>query len=227
MALAWVGAESLVSALPVTTPLNHETILVDDFSGNSVNAFPSGWKPWRAKSNLAPGLYTVQQEDGNRYLHARDNGHSVIIRKELRSWNPKQYPILTWRWRAQVLPRDGDERSAQTNDSANAVYVVLSENFFHVPKTLKYVWSTSVPVGTRYRRPGIGRPYVIVLESGTQHLGTWVSESVNVYDDYLRAFGEKPPSRAVGIGVLTDGNATRSESEGDYDDFVLARLVEG
>ncbi|MBI4553755.1 MAG: DUF3047 domain-containing protein [Candidatus Latescibacteria bacterium] len=218
IALCWVCVESTASP-----SIDGQEIIIDDFSGNHVGAFPAGWATWRKDIRLARRVYSVQQEDGNAYLHARDDGASVILRKELRSWNPKQYPILTWRWRARVLPKGGDERRRETNDSANAVYVVLSENWFHIPRTLKYVWSTTVPVGTVYRRPGIGWPYVIVLQSGPQRLGSWVSERVNVYADYRRLFGEEPPARAVGIGLMTDQNSTRAGSEGDYDDFILER----
>lgn len=212
---------------PLDPMMDHEPIVIDDFSEDSIGSFPVGWTAWREDTNLARKLYTIQQENGNHYLHARDDGTSIIIRKKFRSWDPKEYPLLAWRWRARVLPKGGDERNPPTNDSANAVYVVLSENLFHIPKTLKYVWSTTAPVGTAYRRPGIGRPYVIVIESGTKHLGTWMSEKVNVYEDYRRLFGENPPDQAVGIGVLTDGNASHSPSEGDYDDFILFRRLGG
>ena len=80
-----------------------------------------------------------------------------------------------------------------------------------------------LPIGTRHRRAGIGRPHVIVLESGTEKLDQWVSESVNVYKDFIKAFGKEPPKNAVGIGVLTDGDDTKTNSEGDYDDFVVHR----
>ena len=121
-----------------------------------------------------------------------------------------------------MLPEGGDERIGPKNDSAVALYVVLDQNFFRIPKTLKYVWSTTLPIGTRHRRDGIGRPNVIVLESGEEKLGQWVTETVNVYDDFMQTFGKKPPKSAVGIGVLTDGNATNTFSEGDYDDIVVS-----
>ncbi len=101
--------------------------------------------------------------------------------------------------------------------------MVLDQNFFGVPKTLKYVWSTTVPVGTRHRREGVGRPTVIVLESGTAKQGQWVTETVNVYDDFVAVFGKAPPKYAVGIGILTDNNATGSPSQGDYDDLIAQR----
>jgi hypothetical protein len=204
-------------------PANDFRIVIDDFDRVPPGSFPEGWSAWRGDDRYARKLYWVHEENGNRFLRAEDDGTSIIIRKELKSWNPREYPVLTWRWRARALPKGGDERIGEKNDSAAAVYVVLDQNFFGVPKTLKYVWSTTLPVGLRHRRDGIGRPTVIVLESGPEKQGQWITESVNVYEDFVATFGKPPPNRAVGLGVLTDSNATKSPSQGDYDDFSIHR----
>ena len=206
---------------------NSVSVVIDDFEDIPVGGFPDEWKAWRGDDEDARNLYSIQEENGNRYLQAHDDGTSIIIRKKMKEWNPREHRFLSWRWRARALPENGDERIGSLNDSAVAVYVVLDQNFFRIPKTLKYVWSTTLPVGMRHRRDGIGRPNVIVLQSGPKKLGQWVYVSVNVYDDFVRTFGREPPDHAVGIGVLTDGNATRSNAEGDYDDFVIHRYRDG
>lgn len=203
------------------------TLLVDNFENMPVGGFPRDWKAWRGDNQYVQKLYIIREENGNRYLGAQDDGASIIIRKELRKWNPHEYPILSWRWRAKALPQGGDERNGLKNDSAAAVFVVLDQNFFGIPKTLKYVWSTTLPVGTRHRREGIGRPTVIVLESGSPKVGQWVTETINVYEDFVRTFGGPPPKNAIGIGILTDNNSTKSASQGDYDDFLLHRRESG
>lgn len=203
------------------------SVVIEDFDSSAPGGFPSTWKAWRGDDDLARNTYSIREEGGNRYLHAADDGSSIIIRKRLGEWDANEYPVLSWRWRARVLPEDGDERIGSRNDSSVAVYVVLDQNFIGVPKTLKYVWSTTLPVGTYHRRDGVGRPHVIVLESGKEKLGQWVEESVDVHADYVRIFGKKPPREAVGIGVLTDGNATGTDSQGDYDDFVVHRRNTG
>lgn len=204
-----------------------KSITIEDFDDSAPGGFPLTWKAWRGDNELARSLYTIREEKDNRYLHAADDGTSIIILKQVSEWDANEYPVLSWRWRATVLPEDGDERIRTKNDSSVAVYVVLDRNFIGVPKTLKYVWSTTAPVGTHYRRDGIGRPHVIVLESGEEKLGQWVEESVDVHADYVRIFGKKPPRKAVGIGILTDGNATGTDSKGDYDDFVVHRRDTG
>jgi len=205
-----------------------DSILVEDFDDALVGECPSNWMPWRGERDEARNMYTVREEEnGNRYLHADDDGASVIIQKRFQYWNANEYPVLSWRWRAQVMPEGGDERIGSKNDSAVSVYVVLDRNFFWIPRTLKYVWSTTLPIGTNHRREGVGRPHVIVLRSGNDRLGEWVEEKVNVQVDYIRVFGNPPPRKAVGIGILTDSNATRSDAQGDYDDFVIHRAMPG
>ncbi len=222
-AVAWADHADLPQRRGDVQP----SIVIEDFDNSDVGGFPLTWKAWRGDDSLARDMYTVREENGNRYLHAADDGSSVIIRKRLSEWDANEFPVLSWRWRARVLPKDGDERIGSRNDSSVAVYVVLDQNFVGVPKTLKYVWSTTLPVGTYHRRDGIGRPHVIVLESGEEKLGRWVEESVDVQADYVRIFGKKPPRKAVGIGILTDGNATGTDSQGDYDDFVVHRSRTG
>ncbi len=207
---------------PDTTQTMDGAIVIENFDDIAVGGFPEFWKAWRGDDDIARNLYEVGEEDGNRYLKARDDGSSIIIRRKLDEWNPREHQVLSWRWRARALPEGGDERIGPKNDSAVAVYVVLDQNFFRIPKTLKYVWSTTLPVGTRHRRDGIGRPNVIVLRTGEEQVGQWVTETVNVYEDFEKTFGKRPPKSAIGIGVLTDGNATKSASEGDYDDFVIS-----
>lgn len=235
---AWPRIDSLVPGvaradhtdlvdLPKRGDDHRKSITIDDFDDSAPGGFPLTWKAWRGDDDQARSLYTIREEKDNRYLHAADDGSSIIILKQVSEWDANKYPVLTWRWRATVLPEDGDERIRTKNDSSVAVYVVLDQNFIGVPKTLKYVWSTTVPVGTHYRREGIGRPHVIVLESGKEKLGQWVEESVDVHADYVRIFGKKPPRKAVGIGILTDGNATGTDSRGDYDDFVVHRRDTG
>lgn len=218
-AVAWAGPADY----PQRRDDLQQSIIIEDFDSSNSDGFPLTWKAWRGDDDLARNTYTIREENGNRYLHAADDGSSIIIIKQVSEWDANEYPVLSWRWRPTVLPEGGDERIRSRNDSSVAVYVVLDQNFIGVPKTLKYVWSTTAPVGTHYRREGIGRPHVIVLESGEEKLGQWVEESVDVHADYVRIFGKKPPRKAVGIGILTDGNATGSDSQGDYDDFVVHR----
>ena len=133
-------------------------------------------------------------------------------------WNPREYPILTWCWRATSLPPGGSERVNHLNDSAAGLYAIFGKNWVGIPQQIKYVWSTTLPVGTVDRRKKFARPYFFVLESGTDRLGRWTFEQVDLHENFRRVYGGKPRSRTLGIGVLTDGNNTHAHVAADYAD---------
>lgn len=191
--------------------------VVEDFEGRPLGSPPAGW---RAKGKHPERVYAVQQEGKNRYLHAEARGSSVTLGKRW-EFDPREFPVLRWRWRVWRLPQGADERHKSTGDSAAGVYVIFSKSRFGLPpKAIKYVWSTSLPPGSVTPSPFSGRTKVVVLESGPERLGQWVTEEVNVCADYRRLFG-KEPKRAYGVALLTDADNTRSVAIADYDDLVL------
>ncbi len=200
---------------------NQGYIVLEDFSYGHNGALANGWSEWREKDrDNVDKVYTVVEEDGNHYLHAQDNRTSPAIYRPL-SWDLHKYPILTWRWRVWKLPEGADERYGEINDSAAGIYIVYSRNFLGIPTQIKYVWSTSLPIDTVADRKLIARPKVVVLQSGPEKLGQWVTQQVNLYEDFKRLWGKVPPKVVVGIGILTDANATQTEAEADYDDIVV------
>ncbi len=87
---------------------------------------------------------------------------------------PREFPRLRWRWRVAQLPPGGDERRPETHDSAAGVYVIFDNHIF--PRVIKYVWSATVPEGTRLQNPLYWRAKMVVLRSGPSGLGEWHQE---------------------------------------------------
>lgn len=198
-----------------------ERTVLEDFSQGRIGEFPPEWN-WHEKNGKKIKYYTIQEEGNRRYLNAKADGVSVMITKKV-SWNLREYPILTWRWRVKALPLEGDERIREKNDSAAAIYVAFSRNWLRIPKSIKYVWSATTPVGTLISRKATERPPILVLESGKAQLGEWVTERVNLYEDYKRAYGGEPPEKTVGIALVTDSDITHSFAEADYGDIQAVR----
>src|SRR6185295_1666683 len=131
---------------------------------------------------------------------------------------------MKWRWRAQVLPRGGNECAAGHGDSAAAVYVTWKRGMRWY--SLKFVWSSEAPAGATCNR--IRNPLVasdsIVLRTGTTSDG-WVEENVDPEDLFRQHFKDGDPSSDIpelqGIGLMSDGDQTRSISAADYAGFVL------
>ncbi len=66
----------------------------------------------------------------------------------------------------------------------------------------------------------------MVLESGGP-LGAWQNEEIDLATEYRRHFENNDPKDDlpdfVGIGLMTDGDQTKSESAADYGTFTLVR----
>ncbi len=85
-------------------------------------------------------------------------------------------------------------------------------------KSLKYIWSAVVPVGTRLTSSK-GLTKVRVLRSGTGGSSEWTDERVNVLDDWKALFDANEIPKPAGIAVLTDADDTKSSAQGDYANF--------
>jgi DUF3047 family protein len=192
-------------------------VVVDDFAKAKVGEFPPDWK---VRKDAGKEVYTVQEENGRKFLRAVSRGLGIQAAKP-HEWDPAEYPVLAWSWRPQQFPEGANERTSKTNDSAIAVYAVWPHSPVSV-KSLKYVWSAVVPVGT-HLTSSRDLTQVRVLESGTDRKGQWVEERVNVLEDFKRYFGGDSVPKAEGIAVLTDSDDTKGVAAGDYADFRLCR----
>ena len=215
--VAFIGIVGVLSLGHAEEPSTNQTTMpLDSFDTDQPGSFPGKWAV-RGDETIAKAMYSVVEENGNRFLRAHADKQDVQIGIS-RTFKPKQFPALRWRWRVKQLPTGADERAKETNDSAAGVYVVFDSTV--MPRAIKYVWSSSLPVGTRITSPVYWRSRVVVLQSGAARLGEWQQEVVNYYQDYKDFFGEEP-GEVVGIAILTDSDGTKSVAEADYDDFSL------
>lgn len=134
--------------------------------------------------------------------------------------------LLSWRWRAVTLPKGGNECQEGKGDSAAVVYVSWRRGLRWY--ALKYVWSAVGPKGATCDRKS--NPFMaqdtVVLESGGP-LNEWKTERIDLKAEFRKHFADGDPTASVpdflGIGLMSDGDQTHSDSSADYADFVLSR----
>jgi opacity protein-like surface antigen len=209
---------AVLLSLAAGSAAQDDCITLADFAGDPVGAFPSGWK---VRKDAGKAVYSVQEQDGRRYLQAVSKGLGIQAALA-HEWDLGSYPVLAWSWRPRIFPAGADERASSTNDSVLAVYMLVDYSRIRGPKAVKYIWSERVPVGTRLSSNG-GLTQVLVRESGTAKRGEWVDERVNVLADYERLFDVSETPTPAGIAVLTDSDDTKSTAEGDYANFRACR----
>jgi len=189
------------------SPSGGSVQILEDFSKVEPDGFPQGWQASRSES-LTRKAYVVFREGDQPYLRTKGVDGRMRIFKKM-SWDPKAYPIVTWRWRLRT-PATGTEPLA-------ALFVSLDEDFFGIPVNTKYTWSPNLAKGALVEG-GIFRPAQLVLRNNTDKVGEWLEERVNAYEDFKRIHNHEPAPQAWGISFVTGPGV-----ELDIDGIGLAR----
>ncbi|MEX0747553.1 MAG: DUF3047 domain-containing protein, partial [Rhodothermales bacterium] len=165
--------------------------------------------------------FFIVEEDGNKFLRGYTEGEAQRISIPATSidWNLKEYPQISWRWRARKLPEGA--REDKVNDAGAAVYVSFAKtDWLGRPYSIKYTYSSSLPTGTVV---STGNVKIIVVSTGASGKGMWVEVKRDVVEDYRRVFRSEPPSEPFTITLWSDSDDTKSVAEVDFDDITLLK----
>jgi Protein of unknown function (DUF3047) len=168
-----------------------QQLVLEDFQTKESDGFPASWDHESQRSHSkGREAYKVQSENGFNFLSAKDAGQR--IKKKKIDWDPKAYPVLTWRWRLN--------KASEGTEPLAALYASLDTDLMFIPVFTKYIWSATKPEGT-VTEGGMFSGSEIVVQSGTQ-VGQWVEEKVNVYEDFKRIHQHEPAAKAWGISII-------------------------
>jgi hypothetical protein len=230
------GPASAGSAEAAKKKAGNARILVLGFTGS-----PPPWKDLTFPRIKRHTTYTIKEDRDGEYLFAVSSGSASALYLPL-DMDPGEYPVLSWRWKIGGVLRKGDARTKAGDDYAARVYVtfardrgaetllekteaLVAEKVFgqSVPgSSLNYIWANRLEKGAILPNTYTARNMMIAVESGGTKAGLWVREERNIIEDYMKAFGRRPP-RITGIAVMTDSDNTGEEARAWYRDIVLKK----
>ena len=215
---------------------------VQAFSLTSIGeTAPPGWEPWILSRFMARTQYRIVDLEGERVLAAKANVSASGLLQPL-SLSTADYPIINWRWKVpQLIPGadnssrigddspvrvivafDGDKNKLDFEDQAFSETVKLFSGREMPYATIQYIWENKLPRESVLENSRTSRSKMLVVESGPDHLGQWLSFKRDVRADYQRLFGERP-GPVIFVGVMTDSNATGSQAMAYYGDIRFSR----
>lgn len=205
--------------------------------------YPDSWKPLTFHKIDEHTEYSLMEDDGIVVVKAVSHGSSSGLTREA-TIDPKQYPIIEWRWKIENVLQKGDVTTKEGDDYPARLYITFAYDeskvgFFEkaqyelarllhgqYPPTgaINYIWESRSPVGTMVPNPYTDRVQMIVIESGADKAGQWVAESRNLYEDYRKAFGDDPPAIS-GVAVMTDTDNTQESAVAYYGDITFKKAA--
>lgn len=210
------------------------------FSTAQPGAVPSTWQTVLLSSNKQPTEYTMVTDEGIVVLRASAKGSASILAWRT-DFDPRAFPMLSWRWKVTQSIAGADTRTRRSEDSPARLMVSFSGN----PASLKasdraagalaeaisghalpyavlmYIWGEKVPPESTTVSALTSRVRMIAVSSDDEGVGRWQSYRRNLAEDYRRVFGEEP-GHVTAIELMTDTDNTGGVAETFYGDLGLA-----
>jgi hypothetical protein len=168
---------------------------------------PSPVKGWRLVTYLA--VPPTQYSKTGSIIRAESLGSRSSLFKDVGE-KRRNYPVLSWKWKISNVVRSAIETRKDRHDAAARVIVVFGKEkgfdlFGREPAGLRiqYIWASHLPMGRIFDHPAERDCKILVLESGEEKAGQWVSERRNIHRDFKEAFHIDPPG-VTAIGIQTD-----------------------
>ncbi|HUI44441.1 MAG TPA: DUF3047 domain-containing protein [Nitrospirota bacterium] len=193
-----------------------DRVVIADFS-NAVGDSdePAGWQV-NEKSGKAD--FAVVKDNGISAVRLRSVKTSFSLQKEVHI-DLRQYPILTWKWKVTMLPDGGDFRKSNTDDQAAQLFLAFSKT-----RAIVYIWDTTAPQGTMAdaAAPFFMSIKAVVIRSGKTGIGSWMTETRNVYDDYRKLF-DGEPGDVGGVRIQINSQHTGTSAESYFGDIAFKK----
>ena len=215
---------------------------VGRFSSAQVGqTLPEGWKPLTFKKIPKQTAYELIKDGDAVVVKAVSEASASGFIKVI-NIDPKEYPIVRWRWKVENILKHNDVTRKDGDDFPARLYITFAYDpdkvsfgkklkfkagqaiFGDIPiGALNYIWDTKAPIGTIVENAYTNFAQMVVVESGEEKVGLWVSEERNVYEDYKQAFGEEPPLMN-GVAIMTDTDNTKERATAYYGDIQFAKV---
>ena len=210
------------------------------FSAEKVEGgLPADWKLFFFKNVTKHTEYALLRDHGTMVVRAQSANAASGLARSMRI-DPRQYPILEWRWKVVTIPGRSDVHKKAGDDYParifiNFVFDAQKAGFWdrlrhktvggmyglEAPGTaLNYIWAGNGTPGSIIASPFTSRVQMVVIESGNGKISTWITEQRNIIEDYKKAFGQDPPAISS-IAIMTDTDNTGESATAYYGDIVL------
>ena len=212
--------------------------VVGAFSNMQTGGEVVGWSELRL-GDAERSQYALVTDGGSTVVRGQADGSASGLVRAF-DLDANRFPVLTWRWKADnVLPK-GDMRRKGGDDYPARVYVTFDYDpgdlsfgdkikyralkalgYDDLPlRALSYVWANKSDQTEIVPNAFTDWVYMVPVESGAAHLGTWRTERRDVVADYRAAFGEDPPAIS-GIAIMTDADNTGGQATAYFGDIRL------
>ena len=214
-----------------------QAVDIPAFSQMQPGAAVTGWSVIKPAAKVPDTVYTLVHDEGQTVLKAESVQSMSIMAHTVRI-DLKKTPLLRWRWKIAAPVKGADMTKKSGDDYAGRIYVLfdypveklsfatraklkIGEALYgmKIPTAaINYLWDNRQPIGTWQDNTYTDRARMLVVESGSDKAGQWVTETRDVAADFRAAFGEEAPDVVV-VALATDTDNTGEQATAWYGDI--------
>ena len=207
-----------------------------------VGGIPKNWKPLTFKKIERQTVYSLVRDGEAVVVRAVSEASASGLIREMKI-DPKEYPIVQWRWKVENILKKGNVYEKEGDDYPARLYITFEYNpskvsFLEKAKfeairilygqyppmaAINYIWESKAPVGTIVLNPYTDRVMMLVVESGSVKINQWVNEERNLHEDFKKIFGKEPPMIS-GVAIMTDTDNTGEHAITYYGDVLFKKV---
>lgn len=205
------------------------------FSQLPEGALPAPWH-FATLPGKTPTQFSIVNLQGEHVLRvSTSDAYGNLVYPLPMSIDPARTSLrLNWRWRVDQLVAKADIRTRSGDDAALKLCVSFDfdrsrlgfgertklrlgqvSTGERIPaETLCYVWDNQLPTGAQLHNAFTHRMRFIVLQSGSAHLGQWITENRDLAADYVQAFGDESGSMPAIIDITVSADSDNTHGSG-------------
>lgn len=211
-------------------------LIIGHFSNRETSQILQGWQPYTFDRIDRHTQYQPTRQNGIGAIRADSKSSASGLIKSV-NIDLAQYPVLTWRWKVLQRPDADNDLIRAGDDHAARLYLIFNapdpgegmiSKFWHhltaneAQRThaINYIWAHSSELNKQIPNPYTASAIMLVVNSGDEQLGEWVTHQRNVVEDYRSIFGRPPPPISA-VAIMTDTDNTESSAIAYYGDIVF------
>lgn len=164
------------------------------------------------------------------------NSGSMLVRKV--ALESEKYRFINFEFKVTNIIKGADLTKKKGDDAPARLYVFFEYDeekagFFEKAyrkysgnkadgKAIVYIFGSSVKKGAVIENPYSDLFIQIVVESGEENVGKYVSHRRNVYEDFKKHFKDDPPKTISSIAIMTDTDNTGGSATGYFREIYLS-----
>ena len=200
-------------------------------------ALPPPWQVIQLEKNVSLTQYRTLYWDGVHAIESQANRSMALLGRTVEV-DLTATPVLCWRWRTEDVLKKADMKRRQGDDYAARIYIAFalpSEALSFTDKAalsvaralfgdrvpdaaINYVWDNRHSVDTRLPNAYTDRAQMIVRRTGSNDIGRWVTERVDVRDDVIRTFGSDK-AKPILVAIASDTDNTGEKARAGFADL--------